>query len=116
MRNDVGISYNNSIFTEFGNKGLRIQAPTTDRYLADDFQLRNNIWYGFGDGNMPAQFIRVDGADQTTVINKILAEGNQAVDPMLAGISRIANGMLDPRPNSGSPALTGAHTPEDLMV
>jgi hypothetical protein len=113
LRNDVGISYNNSIFTQFGNKGLRIQSPTTERYLNDDFQLRNNLWFGFGDGNAPADFIRVDGADATTIINKVLAEGNEVGDPMLGGVSRIPNGGLDPRPNSGSPALGGAVTPDD---
>ncbi|MEL7220284.1 MAG: T9SS type A sorting domain-containing protein [Bacteroidota bacterium] len=113
LRNDVGISYNNSIFTEFGQKGMRMQSPTTERYLAGDFELNNNIWFGFGDGDAPVDFIRVDGADQTAIINKVLAEGNEVADPLLAGISRTPNGGLDPRPSNGSPALSGAFTPED---
>ena len=32
-------------------------------------------------------------------------------DPMLTGISRTANGGLDPRPMAGSPALSGAQLP-----
>ncbi|MEZ4985493.1 MAG: T9SS type A sorting domain-containing protein [Saprospiraceae bacterium] len=118
MRNDVGISYNNSIFTEFANKAIRIQSPTTDRYLADDFQMRNNIWGNIGDGESAEQIIRVDGADQATVINKILAEGNQIVPDaefsnIITSISRFPDGMLDPRPNHPSLAFENVFTPTD---
>ncbi|MBC6952446.1 T9SS C-terminal target domain-containing protein, partial [candidate division KSB1 bacterium] len=39
------------------------------------------------------------------------ANNNRFVDPQLRGISRTTDGGLDPRPASGSPALTGAATP-----
>ena len=112
IRNDVGIEYSNCIFTEFANKGVRFQDMSETMYVSDDFQLLNNIWFGFGDGNEPENFVRAE-ADQSAVITKLLAEGNDVVDPMLGGISRTNDGGLDPRPNGGSPALSGAVTPTD---
>ena len=116
VRNDVAISYNNSIFVEFANKAMRMQNPSTVRYVTnDDFQLRNNLWNGFGDGTALTDIIRVDDDNitQQQVIDKLLAEGNSTDDPDLGSIGRMPNGMLDPRPNAGSPALSGAHTPDD---
>ena len=111
IRNDVGIEYNNSIITEFATRGVRFQDTAEDKYLADEFQFENNLWFGFGNGNNPTDFIRAD--DQAAVINKIVAEGNEIVDPMLAGISRAQDMMLDPRPDAGSPALSGAADVDD---
>ncbi|MEL6659547.1 MAG: T9SS type A sorting domain-containing protein, partial [Bacteroidota bacterium] len=114
IRNDVGISYNNSIFTDFGDRAIRFQSPSTERYLTGDFALESNLWFGYGEGSAITDIIRVDdGGTQADVIAKLVAEGNSLDDPMLAGISRIADGGLDPRPNAGSPALSGAATPAD---
>ncbi len=43
----------------------------------------------------------------------LVANGNEVVDPQLTGISRTNDGGLDPRPMSGSPALSGAGVPPD---
>lgn len=116
IRNRAAFSYNNSIFTEFGRDGLRLQDIAYDRYLADEFQLQNNIWFGFGDGNNPTDFVRVDdGDDAGAVITKLLAEGNSVNDPSLNGVSRMPNAMLDPRPGAGSPARAGALEPSDMF-
>ena len=43
----------------------------------------------------------------------LVANGNEVVDPQLTGISRTNDGGLDPRPMSGSPALSGVGVPPD---
>ncbi|MEL6274818.1 MAG: T9SS type A sorting domain-containing protein, partial [Bacteroidota bacterium] len=108
----------NSIFTEFGVDGLRLGENSFQRYIDSDFTLPGNLWFDFGDGNDPNNFVRVDGdnlpADAIAqVVTKLLAEGNEVSDPLLNGVSRAADGGLDPRPGSGSPARVGAVEADD---
>ncbi len=119
IRNQAAISYNNSIFTEFGEDGLRLQDTSQNRYVGDEFQLQNNIFWNFGNGNEFSDFVRVDNDDLAdTIVAKLIAEGNLAVDPMLGRVTFEAsedggadgNGV-DPRPMAGSPALSGGATP-----
>ncbi len=117
IKENGAISYSNSIFTEFGKDGLRLSGNSAARYLAQDFDLRNNIWWNFGDGNDPAAFVRIDDAAPatvTSVLNRLISQEQTVASPLLNGISRTTNGMLDPRPGVGSPALTGlAEYPEE---
>ena len=53
-----------------------------------------------------------DGADGMTWTD-LVGAGTEDVDPALGGISRVPNAGLDPRPNAGSPALSGATLPGD---
>jgi len=111
LKKGVAANYINSIFTEFGKDGLRIEDNAVARIIAGDFTLRNNIWWNFGDGNAPADFLRVDSdvpASVTAVADAIVAQNQTIASPMLNGISREPNGMLDPRPGVGSPALNDA--------
>ena len=113
IRLNAAMEFTNSIFTEFPDEGLRIQNTSVDRYLDDEFQLPSNLWYGFGVGNDPTDFIIADERIDE-VIAKILAEGNTVAPVELGGISRVAGAMsLDPRPNASSPALTGWVNPDD---
>ena len=119
IRNLAAISYNNSIITEFGQDGLRLQDSSQVRYLRDEFQFQNNIWWNFGDGNEFSEFVRLDSAALgDTTLAKLVAEGNLAVDPMLTRVTFAAsenNGAdgngVDPRPSATSPALAGGATP-----
>ncbi len=117
LKNAVAISYVNSIFTEFGRFGLDLEDEATTRYLNDEFQLTNNIFWNFGEGNSFAEFVNASngsGDQDAAVIAELQAEGSEAVNPQLAGISYTPNGMLDPRPSVGSPALQNvADVPED---
>ena len=112
IRRDVAATYVNSIFTGFATAGLKIRDTSVDRYLADDFELSNNIWFDFGVGSTLADIIDAD-AQEAAVITKLTDQGNEITDPMLAGISRTSDGELDPRPNAGSPALEGAKVASD---
>ncbi|GAB5553522.1 MAG: hypothetical protein Sapg2KO_31130 [Saprospiraceae bacterium] len=66
----------------------------------------NNIVFD----NNNARFI--EGADGG--FNALVNASTETVDPQLAGISRVPNGQLDPRPNAGSPALSGAAIPTNI--
>jgi hypothetical protein len=67
---------------------------------AGDLVLQNNIWFGFGAGPTPNEFIAQDFA-RTYVTNA--ANNNRFVDPQLRGISRTNDKGLDPRPQPTSP-------------
>ena len=71
------------------------------RLEAGDLVLANNIWWGFGSGNTLEAIAPDDWTREHLVAN-----GNEVVDPQLTGISRTNDGGLDPRPMSGSPALS----------
>ena len=77
-------------------------ANTKERIASGESAFANNIVFGY------SQYVL---EDNDTVINALTA-GMTAkdVDPMLGGISRLPDGGLDPRPNAGSPALSGAAT------
>ena len=56
----------------------------------------------------------VDGLDAPGTWADLVNNNTTVVDPALAGVSRTAgSNMLDPRPNAGSPALSGALVPGD---
>ena len=111
IRDNAGGQYWNSIFTDFPGVGLDIEdlpdAAAEDsrkRLEAGDLAFANNLWFGYGAGGTLTDLV---GA--STFAEMALSDGgNEISDPMLAGISRTADGGLDPRPNAGSPALVGA--------
>ncbi len=123
FRDNAGGTYANSIFTDFADKALSIEdlAPGEDdsynNLVNGDLVLKNNIWFGFGAGSdLLAIVDAYPSGDDPLAANTIanLANNvNQLVDPNIAGISRIANGQLDPRLNAGSPALNLGDTPTD---
>ena len=124
FRDNTGGFYHNSIFTQFntGEGGHAIQiedidntgAKTEDsrqRFEAGDLGLTHNIWWDFGAGVNPQTWIA--GSDLgfvTSILDYLLANENDTVDPQLRGIERgtTGTGTLDPRPHTGSPAFTNA--------
>lgn len=122
FRDNSGGFYHNSIFTQFntdkGGHAIQIEdinntgSKTEDsrqRFEAGDLGLTHNIWWDFGAGTAPQDWIAgSDPAHVTTVLTHLLANGNAIEDPMLRGIERGPTGteMLDPRPHSNSPAFT----------
>ena len=109
IRDNAGGKYYNSVFTDFPGVGTNIEdkgpGSSRERLETGDLVLENNIWWGYGAGNTAAAIF-----DQGFVVDVLGAASanNQIVDPQLAGISRTADNGLDPRPNVGSPALSGA--------
>ncbi|MBU0982656.1 MAG: T9SS C-terminal target domain-containing protein [candidate division Zixibacteria bacterium] len=107
LRDNAAGSYFNSIFDDHGTYGISIENNDTeptdsrDRLLAGDILFKNNIWFGFGNGNTAANITNGD----TLVENRLFTNGNDlAADPTLSSISRVPNDSLDPRPTD----LTGA--------
>lgn len=114
FRDNAGGKYYNSIFTDFADRGVEVEdlasgEDSRGRLEAGDLVLANNLWWDFGAGNNLSDF-----APQDFVQAHLGANNNQIVDPQLRGISRTNDGGLDPRPGSGSPALSGAaQVPDD---
>jgi hypothetical protein len=110
IRDNAGGKYYSSIFTDFFGRGVQIDSlPATGensqkRLQAGDIALQNNIFFGFGSGQLSAQLFTRNYLNDA-------ANSNRFGDPLLRGISRTNDGGLDPRPQAGSPALTGAATP-----
>ena len=110
IRDNAGGMYINSIFTDFFGGGVDIEdlesgSDSRERLETGDLLLADNIWFGFGDGADLAAIAPDDFARQ-----HLEANNNRLVDPQLRSISRTNDGGLDPRPNSSSPALSGART------
>ncbi len=123
FRDNTGGFYHNSIFTDYnstsGGYGLTIEdidntgskpLDSRQRFEAGELGLTHNLWYGFGAGNDPAQFVNPGLANQADIISYLVANGNVVQDPMIAGVDRATSpsGGLDPRPTGNSPAFTMA--------
>ena len=87
----------NTIFTDFGGVGLRVTDDKAGQHVTSGLmKFRENLWFNLKDGAAGDRSIDLfDPPDFK----------NQQVDPQLLGISREANGGLDPRPAAASPAL-----------
>ncbi len=116
MRDRAGGTYANSIFTDYPQKALSIEDLAPDRgadshtnLVNGDLVFSNNLWFAFGDGDnldaMVATFSDGDDADASDVKDHLAANSNLIEDPLLGGISRMADGGLQPLPLFGSPAL-----------
>ncbi|MCF8432365.1 MAG: T9SS type A sorting domain-containing protein [Melioribacteraceae bacterium] len=116
FRDNSGGKYYNSIFTDYDDASTSLGITVEDvdnsgdkvedsrkRLEADELELMNNIWYGFGAGNAINEFASQDFV-QTYLGDA--ANKNAVVDPMLNGISRTTDNGLDPRPANGSPATS----------
>ena len=121
FRDNSGGFYHNSIFTQFntdkGGHAIHIEdnnntgSKTEDsrqRFETGDLGLTHNIWWDFGAGTAPQDWIAGnDPAYVAAVLTYLQANGNAIEDPKLRGIERgtTGTGMLDPRPHSNSPAF-----------
>lgn len=109
VSDDAGVRYYNSIFMDFGH-GVDVKTDALAGLTTDDgdgvnrVDFTNNIWFNLG-----ATGDVVGGGDNAAAVTAFLTEagkGNAVQDPMLGGVSRTADGGLDPVPAAGSPALT----------
>ena len=104
IRNDGAAQVWNSIVTEVPGYGLRVDDTSLDRLKAGEMKFPNNLAFNIG------EYVKGSDAD---VLAQLAADGTVQEDPQLGGISRTPDGNLDPRPNAGSPVLSGATYPED---
>jgi len=98
FRDNAGGKYYNSIFTDYVGVGIKvedIEGQDSRQQMEDgNLVMSNNIWWGFGKGN---DILSIASGNQW-VVDHLVANGNQVVDPQLRGISRTNDGGLDPRP------------------
>lgn len=115
IRDNAGGRFYNSVFTDFAGRAVQVEdLPSGEdswaRLLAGDLVISNSLFYGFGGGSTPEELFVVAGQEETSplFVDYITApeRHNLFVDPQLRGISRTADGGLDPRPGDGSPVLT----------
>jgi hypothetical protein len=124
MRDNAGGFYNNSIFTGFNGAAIAVEdRDDTDvdafaRFEAGDLAYNDNIFEDFGAGTAADDlFLALDQGENevaasTATFSAAMAMDNTIGTTGIAGISRMPDGGLDPRINSGGAALGGA-TPSD---
>jgi hypothetical protein len=95
LRRYVQAGWYNSIFTDFNGQPLNGGGPQTGAAP----KLVDNIWWGFATPVFTNELFTVAANRNATNVN-----------PLLRGISREAKGLLDPRPELGSPALRSPAT------
>lgn len=122
LRDNSKGKFYNSIITSYGQSGFVIEEldPFTqssfDNLLAGDITIANNIWFDFNIGNTYEDFIRVDGAtgnEQADVIAHFNANNNEITDPQLTSVCYNDLTCINPLPQTGSLALSGAQTLTD---
>ena len=103
LKDNFAGQYHNSVFHDFKDHAMRIDDQSTrDRAnTSGDLSFENNTWGSFGtsDGTV-ASLTKNGSAEEIAQLN---SKGNEVTDPELVSISRLPNGMLDPRPQNGSP-------------
>ncbi len=115
FRDGTAGTYGNSIFTDFRNFAIQVEdraasvgVDSRQRMENGDLRLLNNLWWNFGAGselNAGANGIiqatpDAEDASAQFLINHLVANNNQLVNPGIGGISRTADGGLDPRPGA----------------
>lgn len=125
FRDNAAGSYNNSIFTDFNGSAIAIEdrndladAGSYARLQAGELSFNNNFFFGFGDGNTPADlFQAIDSNEEdvatssAVVVSTFVAGNNQIADPVLQEMADRT--MLDPRPTTDGPAASGAPVATD---
>jgi hypothetical protein len=99
----------NSIITEYGGRGIRIDATAATHLTNGLLDIRDNLWWNFATNGVPVPVAETAAAE---LLFTDTARNNVVADPLLRGISRTNQPAfgLDPRPQTGSPALTSART------
>ena len=117
----------NGIFTEFARRGIRIDGKSDFFLQNGSLRFENNLWWNFGNeaGDLDNSMENIAVDERAQVLFTDEARKNWIMDPELRGISRDADGGLDPRPAPGSPALVmgnvkqppqdGFYTPVDYI-
>ncbi len=96
----------NGIFGDFARRGISIDANAGTHIASGKLDIANNIFFGFGTSDTVTN-IGITANAQAFLSDA--SKTNLIVNPQLAGISRINDGGLDPRPTAGSPALNPAN-------
>ncbi|MHB9029425.1 MAG: T9SS type A sorting domain-containing protein, partial [Candidatus Latescibacterota bacterium] len=77
---------------------------SVDRVKDGTLVIKNNIFFNIKAGSTLAAICNVKTGQTTYASDMLSANANTIADPLIASISRTADGKLDPRIASGSPA------------
>jgi len=106
LKDNFAGQYHNSVFTGFRGYGVAVGGELTLARVNDGkLRYENNTWgdFGLNDGTLAS--LTLNGSAEELLL--LAADrGNTVEDPALRGISRAADGMLDPRPTNASPLFT----------
>jgi hypothetical protein len=108
VREYASPSLYNSIFTDFAQQGISIDATSAINLTNGTLNFANNLWYGFTGGVDPNSPTNLAITPQALVLFTDPARENVIVPPQLISVNRAANNGLDPRPAPASPAWSGA--------
>ena len=127
FRDNTGGKIYNMILHDYRNYAVRLETESAQaqdsakRLAAGDLAIGNSIFGTFGAGTTTTQMFTAPNAtsggaapatNYTVAHITAAPQANQInTNPLLTGISRTRNKGLDPRPATGSPALSGARTP-----
>lgn len=132
QRDNNAASWANSVFAAYPGMGIEIEdlpegegGDARARFEAGQIEISGNIWHEIGGSDTFEELVQVttvgddeeevDPAFRDVLADHLRGSGNRIADPQLRGISRTADGGLDPRPASGSPARSGAQAPDDTF-
>jgi hypothetical protein len=106
LKDNFAGQYHNSVFTGFRGYGVAVGGELTLARVNDGkLRYENNTWSDFGLNDGTLASLTLNGSAEELLL--LAADrGNTVEDPALRGISRAADGMLDPRPANASPLLT----------
>ena len=117
LREAFGGAYKNSIFGDYNGYALRVdddQAPydASDRIAAGQLTVAHNIFFNFSAGSDWSAL----GDGKSHVVDHLSANNNDAADPVLAGISRVQDNGLDPRPAIGGIAYQNLDVVDGTII
>lgn len=104
----------NSIVTEFGGFGVRVDATAGAQMTNGLLQVRDNLWWNFATNGVPMP--NVYETSQASLLFSTASWSNDVANPLLTSISRtnFPTFKLDPKPQTGSPAkISGRTSPND---
>ncbi|HMP83347.1 MAG TPA: T9SS C-terminal target domain-containing protein [Verrucomicrobiota bacterium] len=90
----------NSIWTEFPTQGVRVDEPGVIFFTNGMIHFQETLWHNVGQSS----------AVFSNYVFGVSALSNVFANPLLTGVSWTPNGVLDPRPQAGSPALGSSVT------
>ena len=124
MRDGAGGYYFNSIFTDFPDRAIDLEnyedparLDSYQQFEDGNLKIENNLFFDFGrgstfdditDASYSDDSPTTPGAADDDAFAAYIAGVNTLADPMLGGIGRTQDNLLDPRPSASGPAASGA--------
>ena len=108
----AGVSIQNSVFLNFPGQAIFLDNQSDfvdayERFLMGGISFYGNYFFGFQNGDTFADLVSIHDESDSLLVQHLINNGNEIVDPLLNAVSYAQNGRLDPRPSLAS-TLNGA--------